>query len=162
MLFYFKEDIHQLIETDLEVPLKFLSVHFSFVHVHLEDDKWSLKNENKPLKLNSMQELKEYYSISDDFKKLVETWSLKLPSYEFYCKMLLQALLYKIYDNKTMQNTNYSTGLKVEKVIKYMNENINGNIKLNDLAQLVALSNAYLSRTFKEITGYSVIEFSIR
>lgn len=159
MLFYFKPDIHQLIETDLEEPLNFLSVHFSFVHVNLEDNKWSLKNEGKPLKLNTMQEFKDYYLIYNEFKKLVETWSLKLPSYEFHSKILLQQLLYEIYDNKKRQNTNYSTALKVEKVIKYMNENINNTIKLNDLAQIVSLSNTYLSRTFKEITGYSVIEF---
>lgn len=159
MLFYFKPDILHSIETDLSEPLNFLSVHFSFVHVNFCDNKWSLTTENKALKLHSMQEIKDYYPIFDTFRKLVETWSIKLPSYEFLSKTLLQQLLFEIYDNLKRQNTNYSKTIKVEKIIKYMNENINAAVTLTELSEIVLLSPTYLSRTFKETTGYSVIEF---
>lgn len=159
MLFYLKPEVHHIIETDLEEPLNFLSVHFNFIHVNFEDNQWSLKNETNNLKLNTMQEFKDYYVIFNDFKKLVQVWSEKLPSYEFHSKILLQKLLLEIHDNVKKQNTNYATLLKIERVIRYMHENINCTIKLNDLSTLVDLSNTYLSRTFKEITGYSIIEF---
>ena len=40
-----------------------------------------------------------------------------------------------------------------------MRHNIDTKLTLADLSELVQLSSAYLSRVFKETTGYSVIEF---
>jgi AraC family transcriptional regulator, transcriptional activator for feuABC-ybbA operon len=159
MLFYLKPNILHCIESDLSEPLNFLSVHFSFVHVNFYDDKWDLTTENKALELPPMQEFKNYYPVFYTFKKLVETWSIKLPAYEFLCKTMLQKLLFEIYDNLKRQNTNYSTTLKVEKIIKYLHENINRSVTLKELSELVSLSPSYLSRTFKDTTGYSIIEF---
>ncbi|MCH5138339.1 helix-turn-helix transcriptional regulator [Clostridiaceae bacterium UIB06] len=159
MLFYLKPDTQHSIESDLGDPLNFLSVHFSFVHVNYYDDKWDLTTENNALELPVMQQFKSYYRVFYIFKKLVETWSVKLPAYEFLCKTMLQKLLFEIYDNLKRQNTNYSTTLKVEKIIKYLHENINKSITLTELSELVSLSPSYLSRTFKDTTGYSVIEF---
>lgn len=159
MLFYLKPNILHCIESDLSEPLNFLSVHFSFVHVNFHDDKWDLTTENKALEFPTMQEFKNHYPTFYTFKKLVETWSIKLPAYEFLCKTILQKLLFEIYDNLKRQNTNYSTTLKVEKIIKYLHENINRSVTLKELSELVSLSPSYLSRTFKDTTGYSIIEF---
>lgn len=159
MLFYFKPDIIHIIEPNLEKPIKFLSVHFSFVHVNYYDNKWTLTEETGALKFNPMQELKDYYSILSTFRKLVETWDIKLPSYEFVCKTILQQLIFEIRDTLKRNTANYAVTIKVKKIIKYMNENINSVITLNCLSKLVDLSPAYLSRIFKESTGYSVIEF---
>lgn len=159
MLFYFKPDMLHSIESDLSDALQFLSVHFSFVHVDLYDNKWSLTTETKPLKFNSMQQLKDYYSIFNTFRKLVETWNVKLPSYEFLSRIILQQLIFEIHDNLKRHTTNYATTIKLEKIIKYMHENISSTVTLTELAHLVSLSPTYLSRSFKDNTGYSVIEF---
>lgn len=159
MLFYFKPGLEHSIETDDKYPLNFLSVHFSYVHVIFEDNKWDLKIESKPLKLHSMQYLTDYYLILENFKKLVQTWFIKLPNYEFIAKAQLQELIFEIYKNVKRQTGNYSTTLKVETIIKYMHENINSTIKLDDISNLTALSNTYVSKIFKEVTGYSIIKF---
>lgn len=159
MLFYFRPNILHCIESDLNEPLNFLSVHFSFVHVDFCDHKWNLTIEDNSFELQPMQEFKNYYPILHVFKKLVETWGSKLPTYEFICRTILQELLFEIFDNLKRQNTNYSTTLKVEKIIKYLGENINKTITLTELSEFVSLSPSYLSRAFKDTTGYSVIEF---
>ncbi|AKA68726.1 AraC family transcriptional regulator [Clostridium scatologenes] len=159
MLFYLKPDIFHSIEPNLSEPLTFLSVHFSFICVNFCNDKWNLSNEIEYLKFPIMQKFKNYYPLFHIFKKLVETWSTKLPDYEFSCKIILEELLLEIYDNLKRQDTNYSSTLKVEKIIKYLHENINKSITLKELSDLVSLSPSYLSRTFKDTTGYSIIEF---
>lgn len=159
MLFYFKPGILHCIESDLSEPLKFLSVHFSFVHVNLHDNNWDLTTEDRPLELHPMQEFKNYYRVFRTFRKLVETWDIKLPGYEFLCRTILQKLLFEVFENLKRQNTNYSTTLKVEQIIKYLHENINNSITLQELSELVSLSPSYLSRTFKDTTGYSIIDF---
>jgi YesN/AraC family two-component response regulator len=118
-----------------------------------------LKRNGKTLPLQVAQGLKDYYQIEDVFKKLVESWDAKLPGYEFMSKTLLQQLLIAIAQNIKKENQNFSTSLKVETIIQYMHEHMKDKITLTKLSDLVQLSPTYLSRAFKEITGYSIIEF---
>lgn len=159
MLFYFYPDQQHSIETDIHNPISFLSVHFSYTNVYFNDNRWTNKDSNEMLPLQSMQELKEYYSVVTTFKKLTEHWDAKLPGYEFISKAILQQLLYEVFENIKKQTINYSTSLKVERIINYMHQNISNRITLTELSELVQLSPTYLSRTFKETTGYSIIEF---
>ncbi len=152
-------NVQHSLEIDSEEPICFLSVHFSYVQVSFNDSKWDIKDESEMLPLNFAQELKDYYYIEDIFKKLIDSWNAKLPGYEFITKTLLQQLLIAIYQNIRKQSQNYSTSLKVEKIIEYMHQNINNKLTLTELSELVQLSSTYLSRVFKETTGYSVIEF---
>ncbi len=159
MLFYICPDVPHSIEIDLEEPIRFLSVHFSYVRVNFNDNKWDIENVAEVLPLHPGQELQDYYHIEDIFKKAVYSWNAKQPGYEFITKTLLQQLLIAIYQNITKQSRNYSTTLKMEKIIQYLHQNINTRVILTELSELVQLSSTYLSRAFKETTGYSVIEF---
>jgi len=158
MLFYICPDVLHSIEIDTE-DICFRSVHFSYAHVSFNDSKWAIRDEVKMLPLHFAQEIKDYYHIDDIFKKLVDSWNAKLPGYEFVTKTLLQQLLIAISQNIRKQNQKYSTSLKMEKIIKYMHQNINNRVTLTELSELVQLSSPYLSRTFKETTGYCVMEF---
>ena len=159
MLFYICPDVVHSINPDTEEPICFLSVHFSYARVSYNDSKWDIKNDVKMLSLHPVQELKDYYHIEDIFKKLVDNWNAKQPGYEFITKTFLQQLFIAIYQNIKKQNQNYGTSLKIEKIIQYMHQNINNRVTLTELSELVQLSSTYLSRAFKETTGYSVIEF---
>jgi YesN/AraC family two-component response regulator len=72
---------------------------------------------------------------------------------------LFQQLIIAISQNRKKQNQNYATSLKVEKIIQYMHQNINNKVTLTELSEMVHLSPFYLSKSFKETTGYSVIEY---
>lgn len=159
MLFYICPDVLHSIELDPEEPVCFQSVHFSYARVSFNENKWEIKNEEKALPLHAAQELRDYYQAEDIFKKLVDRWDAKQPGYEFVAKTLLQQLLIAIFQNLKKQNRNDSASLKVGKIIKYMHENINRKVTLAELSEMVQLSSPYLSRTFKDTTGYSVIGF---
>lgn len=74
-------------------------------------------------------------------------------------KTFLQQLLIAIYQSVRTQKQNYSLSLKIEKVIQYMRHNVHNKVTLAELSELVHVSPCYLSRVFKQITGYAVVEY---
>ncbi|WP_206868131.1 AraC family transcriptional regulator [Clostridium zeae] len=158
-LLYLCPNIPYSIEIDSVEPICFFSVHFSYATVGFDNDKWDISEEVDTLPFDFVQNLKDYYVVNNVFKKLVDNWMSKLPNYEFIAKTLFQELVFEIFQNIKNNNNNYSASLKVDKVIEYMSQNIDNKITLTELSELVCLSPAYLSRVFKETTGYSVIEF---
>ncbi|QAA34524.1 AraC family transcriptional regulator [Clostridium manihotivorum] len=158
-IFYIPEHTMQSIESDFNDPLYFISVHFCYANVFFSDNNWSVKSEARELPLSSIKKVENIYQINHLFWRLVSGWYAKLPGYEFSSKALLQQLIFELYTNEKVENRNYSVELKIESVIKYMHENIDKKLTLSQLADMVNLSPTYLSRAFKERTGYSIIYF---
>ena len=158
-IFYCSSGTQQSIVSDIKNPLYFISVHFSFINVYFSDNKWNIRSETKVLPLNYVQEAKDCFQINYTFRKLFETWKEKLPGYELITGALLQQLIFELYNNEKRENHNYSASLKVENIIKYMHEHIDSKLTLTELSDRVQLSPAYLSRVFKDNTGYSIIVF---
>jgi len=48
---------------------------------------------------------------------------------------------------------------KISTIVRYINQHYAEPIRLEELAQLFEISPAYLSRMFKEITGFSLVEY---
>lgn len=159
MLFYLRPGEQHMIEPSAELPANFLTVHFSYATVDWNDGKWVIAEEPETFNMSSAQLLKDYYQMEDVFKRLVDCWYAKLPRYEFVAKTIFQQLLTSISATRHRQDQNYAISLKVERVIQHMHEQLRGKVTLSELAALVQLSPTYLSRMFKETTGYSVIEY---
>lgn len=159
MIFYICSDALQSIESDIKNPLYFMSVHFSYTNVLFNDNRWEIMKEAKALPLSSMQSVKDCYQINYLFRKLVGSWNEKLPGYELITRTLIQQLIFELYQNEKIQDRNYSASLKVENIIRYMHENIGRKLTLAELSERVQLSPTYLSRIFKDDTGYSLIGF---
>lgn len=159
MIFYICPEILQSIESDIKNPLYFISVHFSYINVLFSDNKWDIKNEVKILPLSSMKLVKDCYQINYIFRKLINSWEEKMPGYELITRAMLQQLIFELYQNEKRENHNYSVSLKVENIIKYMHKNIASKLTLTELSARAQLSPAYLSKIFKDNTGYSLIIF---
>ncbi|MWV42166.1 AraC family transcriptional regulator [Paenibacillus sp. HJL G12] len=159
MLYYIGPGVFHSFEPNPAQPASFLTVHFSYARVILQEGEWGVLDEVPSLGLQPAQSLKDAYPALDLFHKLVDCWNVKLPAYEFMSKTLLQQLLIAIFQYVKKQHQSDATSLKVEKIIEYMHLHISGKITLTELSDLVQLAPTYLSRTFKETTGYSVIEF---
>ncbi|WP_238326753.1 AraC family ligand binding domain-containing protein [Paenibacillus graminis] len=159
MLFYLTPGLPHVIEIDKREPGNFQTVHFSYSYVGFAEGEWFVRAEAENLPLQAAQELKDYYRVEEQFQKVIDSWSAKLPGYEFVTKTAFQQVLIAIYHNTRKHNQNYATSLKVEKLIQYMRENIHRKITLTELSGQVQLSSTYLSRVFKEITGTPIIEF---
>jgi AraC-like DNA-binding protein len=158
-VFYIPAHTMQSIESDFNNPLYFISVHFCYANVSFCENTWSVKDEDRELPLSTMQDAENIYNINHLFWQLVNGWYDKLPGYEFSSKALLQQLIFELYTREKRENRNYSIELKVETLIRYMHENITKKLTLSQLSDMVSLSPTYLSRAFKERTGYSLIHF---
>lgn len=158
-LLYLRPEIFHCIKPDLEEPLKFISVHFSFINVEFDNNKWKIETEKDDLPLQDVQLLDNYYGIKNLMKGMLEVWFQKFPDYEFVSKTMLQQIIFKIFRSIEAKSPNYSNSLKVKEVIKFMTENIEKKITLVGLSQRVNLSPTYLAKIFKKTTGYSIIEF---
>jgi AraC family transcriptional regulator, transcriptional activator for feuABC-ybbA operon len=159
VLLYITPNTPYSIEADRNSPSDILTVHFSFAEVGFNDGKWNVMENTTTLPLPSAQVLQDAIPVEEQFQKLLDCWVTKLPGYEFIARTLLQQLLVTIMQTVSKNSHNYSRSLKVEKIIQYMHQNINGKITLPELSKLVQMTPFYMSRTFKEATGYSIIEY---
>lgn len=162
MLFYIRPGVFHSIEFDLEDPIYFLAVHFSYAQVQLMEGQWSLGEQPETLPLHTAQDLKDYYQIEESFSRLVEGWNAKLPGYEFAAKTTLQQLLIAIYQNNKRSHQNFSTSLKVEKLIGYMQEHVCTTVTLPELAGLVQLRIAASGRQAAPYTADQVIGNAVK
>lgn len=159
MLLFITPDVPYSIEIDVKGPVGYFTVHFSYAKVSFNDGKWAVQGGLQDYTRHPAQELKDAYLVEEQFQKLVDCWNDKLPDYEFRAKTLLQQLLLTISENLNKQSQNFAASLKVEKIIEYMHQHLNVKVTLPELSNLVQMTPFYLSRTFKETTGYTVIEY---
>jgi AraC-like DNA-binding protein len=76
----------------------------------------------------------------------------------------LLIVLKRMYEeNKQIYSLNYKYPFKlndtVSKALDYVNDHFNKDIKLSELAHTLCVSPSYLSREFKRVTGFTIIEF---
>lgn len=82
----------------------------------------------------------------------------------FFLKLMLAELLVfirRISLSSAAQNLKYpdQKHKNISKVAAYINENYQKNLSLKELAQKFNYSSAYLSRAFKEVTGFNFVEY---
>lgn len=159
MLLIISPDVPYSIELDNTIPVGVLTIHFSFAGITFNDGKWKVNDKVQVPLGQPVQELKDYYHIEEQFQKLVDCWNEKLPGYEFSARTMFQQLIIEIMQNRNQQSQGDGTSLKVEKIIQYMHQNISAKVTLPELSKLVHMAPAYMSRAFKETTGYTIIEY---
>lgn len=158
-LLYICPDVPHEIEIVSGEHAEIMTVHFNCVSVSFTDGAWVAVPEAKSLPFSIVEYVTENLVIAELFRKLTESWKDKLPGYELAARSYLQELLLAVYSETHRENKNYALGSKIETIIRFMHESIQKQITLSEIARLVQLSPAYLTRSFKEATGYAVIEY---
>ncbi|MBS4210191.1 AraC family transcriptional regulator [Bacillus sp. FJAT-50079] len=79
-------------------------------------------------------------------------------------KLLVVSMVLQIFKLSKLENTKWmmdksEKDTHVENIAKYINEHYQEKISLDDVANALNLSKFYLSRTFKEITGTTVMDY---
>jgi len=160
MLFYIPPGVQQSIEPRAQNSEHYMTVHFSGSRMVLgPDGKWKCRENIQTLRQPSAQKITDYTPLEELFEKLLDTWNDKGPSYEFVAATLLRQLLIWVSQNNIKQHKNYAISLKIDRIIEYMRKNINSKVTLEELSGIAGLSIFYLSRTFKEATGYPIITY---
>lgn len=158
-ILYICPDVSHSIELRAGNEASIAAVHFDCVSVGHIDGKWVAELGLMQLPMATVLQPTDYRPIAELFKKLVDSWEGKLPGYEFVARTYLHELLLAVNADAHKENKNYAGKVKIERIIRYMHENIHRNITLAELSELVQLSPAYLTRSFKDATGYAVIAY---
>jgi AraC-like DNA-binding protein/quercetin dioxygenase-like cupin family protein len=108
--------------------------------------------------------LPEQGFIEGLLNKMLQENKKSLIGYGSYLKIsLIEILIFlnRLSLNPQTRYLEYPSALhkKISEVAKYINNNFFNNITLNDLSQTFHVSPFYLSRTFKEVTGFTFIEY---
>lgn len=160
MLFYIPPGVEHTIEPLALLPEHYMTMHFSASRVRLNSEgKWEFQEKIRVLKQQSAQKLNDYTILEELFEKMLDTWNDKGPEYEFITETYLRQVLIWLSQNNKKQSKNYAISLKIEQLIEYMLQNISRKVTLEELSRIAGLSQYYLSRSFREITGYPVIAY---
>lgn len=120
------------------------------------------KDFDKPTTIepNALSRIEERLDLFDEiFCILNESLSINHLHYANICfaHFLASFLFIDIYRNK-FRPKEYSENV-MKRVIHYMNENIENNLKLKDLAQFCGYSESYFYRKFMKETGHAPIDY---
>jgi YesN/AraC family two-component response regulator len=102
--------------------------------------------------------------VENLLNKMLQESEISLPGYESYLQISLIELLIFLNRLSLKPQTRYleypsALHKKISEVAKYINNNYKNNLTLKDLSEVFHVSHFYLSRTFKEVTGFTFIEY---
>lgn len=103
-----------------------------------------------------------FHEIGSIFSKMYSEYKFKQKGYLDIIRAYLIELIIKIFRYKDREDTkNHSIKNKqlVDSAIKYLKENYNSDIKLEDMAMRSFVSKNYFSKLFKETTGINFSDF---
>lgn len=109
--------------------------------------------------------LQDQSSVENILFRILKESQDKPKGYEMYTKTLLVQLL--LYSNRTMDQANKSPVVesgrsphkKVSEIVEYINHHYDKSLTLSHIAGEFYLSTYYLSRIFKQVTGFTLIEY---
>lgn len=108
--------------------------------------------------------MKDRDFIENLFFKMRKEYKKRAEGCDTYIKIMLVEML--LYINRSINKTKtYSVGdpnpvhNKVSEVVKYINTNYMRSVSLSSLSETFFISPYYLSRIFKEATGFTFIEY---
>lgn len=94
------------------------------------------------------------------FTELERIWHSKMPGYIIRCKGLLYTVLYDLMrDSGQFVNQAHPHGKALQRVVQKINENVNKNFKVSELAREAGMSESYFRAMFKSYSGYSVVQY---
>jgi AraC-like DNA-binding protein len=96
--------------------------------------------------------------------KLTKEVTRKETGYESYVRLLLIELLLfaaRLFERNEVIDTSHRSPVhqKVTEIVKHINERFHEPLSLTELSETFYISPFYLSRTFKAVTGFTLIEY---
>lgn len=137
-----------------KLPYKCFYVHMIAGDGDLKDNLMSLPNFIKTNKYD------KYYEI---FQKMCKYYETGLESDEIILHSLILELVFLLLreatKTKLMKSMNSANVMAIERVIKYIKENLTEDLSLEKLSALAGFSPIYFHNSFKSATGMTVREY---
>jgi AraC-like DNA-binding protein len=178
-ILYLHENFWHSIEADLETPITFYSVHFSFararhtpenwsyhqdINYYLKDRKstgkvWSFRTRYDLLPFDHAYNTANLDKIQDCFIALNRTYYEKKVGYELRLNVLLLELLDILFIETHFPPDKASNTDKLKAAVGYIQEHYTQTIRLEKLARHLGISESRLIILFKKNTGKTPINY---
>jgi AraC-like DNA-binding protein len=167
ILFINTNDLHQNLSVD-NSKYQAILIRFSkdFLQTHNDrmvnsDFLYSFYNHTRALAMIEEEERK----LEEICLQMIEEFEHRLPDYLFCCHALLTQLL--IRSKRVMLMRERSSEIehpsylhkKISKIAGYLNSHYMESVTLGTISKIFHISPYYLSRNFKRVTGFSLVEF---
>jgi AraC-like DNA-binding protein len=93
------------------------------------------------------------------FNEFAATWQNKDIAYKFKCKIILQNIIYNLIVDFLKNQSHYKNLHKIYKSVKYIEENFDKNIIIDELAAMSHLSVTHFRRLFNQVYSMSPVEY---
>lgn len=161
-MIYFKPGDIRWGKTSQENPMKCFAVDFVYTYPTFSNNKWETYDMELPF--NTMEKINDSYLFSrilNFFNECTKFWLSDGYNNIIRCRGCFMEIMSLLLIWKSGQGIQYDKIRKVDKVIRYIVENYDQQLRLEDLSNLVKISPSYLGSIFKEVTGNSPIEYLI-
>lgn len=131
----------------------------SLLTSELENTLFNLLKSNSSLVVMSLEESR---FIEELLFRMLKEQTLKFEYSQLYTKTMLLELLVLINrysKNNDIPPKNYMNSENIFKIVKYLNSNYKNEISLKLLSEKFFISESYLSRSFKAVTGFNIITY---
>lgn len=158
-LFYFYPGLLHSMKSMDEDPLEFLAIHYSYAYIGYSNDDWSIKPGDDVLPIKTVSDINSHLKVSTLMSEINKKRAVNNPDNDLYIRALFMQMLHTIILETQSRSINYSNLKRVEKVIRYIQNNTKSTLAVKDLAKLACISPDYLSSIFKSYTGYPIVTY---
>jgi AraC-like DNA-binding protein len=161
-LIYYKPGDHRVARTEAEALVKCYAVKFEYLCPVFSDGKWATAV--PPLPFSFYQKLTDDYlfgRLTNLFSQLTKSTLSVMDRSGNRERSIITEILVLLFQFVEGNQYSYSNIRKVEAVIGYMAEHFAENIALSHLAAYAQVSESYLGRIFKNVTGKAPIDYLI-
>jgi YesN/AraC family two-component response regulator len=166
IIFIDQSDLHRTVETGIDfherILINFTNEFFSMYNPEILQGLVSIfTSENKLLRLKPPDQT----FIEDLLFSMMKETNQRLDQSDLYIQSLLTQLL--IYCNRSIKRRNNKITeeeanplhKKISSIIAYINKHYMEPLQLSYVAEHFQISIYYLSRTFKQVTGFTFVEY---
>ncbi len=103
-----------------------------------------------------------YYHLKQQFSNLIQQWTSKQSYYDLYCSGTLLQMMSMIGREYERQHHPSRKVKLVDQLQEYLQQHYRSSLKVEDLSRIVERTPNYVSTIFKEVVGYTPLEYMHR
>ena len=151
VVFFAMDQLHHA-QSNPENPWSFYSICFSL-------DFGDEESKQLFLSLPNVLKCSDSPKLASDFAELNRVWSTKGKGYRLKCRSLILDIIYIILSDEDRRRFSSAHFERISDIIDMMRENFTKNWSVAELSELSGLSESHVRLLFKQMTGYTTVQF---
>ncbi|MFC0470072.1 AraC family transcriptional regulator [Halalkalibacter kiskunsagensis] len=159
-LFFFEPSMICERSTDLDDPLEYYFIRFTYAAAFVDKEKWNFSEETDiPFPLSGMYNIQNPPHVMNLIEQIHTLRKKRGATVAMKRKLLFLDLLLTIIQDFRSQRITGNTTNAIDATVDYLTANYQDNITVDVLAKQAGMSVSHYSRLFKKYIGYSPMDY---